>query len=44
MKGSHIPFQLDRPSNVFDGNAVLSHLVSNYAEKMYRSGLIRFIL
>ena len=41
MEGSRIPFQPDRPSNVFDGNLVLAHLVSNHAEKMERIGLIR---
>ena len=38
---SHLAFQADRPSNVFDGHLVLAHLVSNHAEKMNRIGLIR---
>ena len=42
MESSHIAFHPDRPSNVFDGNLVLAHLGSNYAEKMDRIGMIRF--
>ncbi len=44
MKGSRTALQLDRPANVLDGDLVLAHLVSNYAEKMPRIGMIRFSL
>ncbi|HKM54150.1 MAG TPA: hypothetical protein VJY33_12140 [Isosphaeraceae bacterium] len=42
MKGSLIPFQLDRASNILKRNPVLAHLVRNQAKKMNRIGLIRF--
>ena len=44
MEGSRVPVQLDRPSNVLDGNLVLAHLVGNHAEKMHRVGMIRLDL
>ena len=44
MEGGRIPFQPDRPSNVFDGNRVLAHLVGEQAEKMNRIGMVRISL
>jgi len=41
VKGSRIPFQPDRPSNVVDRNLVFADLASNHAEKMERIGMMR---
>ncbi len=41
MEESHIPFQPDRPRNVFHGTGGIAHLVAIYAEKMERVGMIR---